>query len=319
MWTGFILGLVLLFLGAEILVRGAVALAARLKISPTVVGLTVVAYGTSLPEAGASALAGARGVPGVAVGNVVGSNVANVLLVVGATCLVRPLPLGPELRGQIPLMVGLSLAVPLSLLFGGVSRVDAALLACAIVAYAWINIARSRASTRGKQDLEPNTPGHPEARIHRSWLAIGVLTLGGMITVPFGANLFINAAADVARALGVSDATVGLTLVALATSLPELATSLASAIKGEVGLAVGNVVGSNCFNALGVLAVAGLIHPLEVEIAHFGWDIAVMMGAAVWLWGLEICTNVIRRPVGLAMLVGYLLYVTLVATAHPVL
>jgi cation:H+ antiporter len=317
MWLGFIGGLALLFLGADLLVRGAVALAAKLRISPAVIGLTVVAYGTSLPEAGASALAGARGVPGVAIGNVVGSNVANVLLVLGATAIIRALPLRDELRGQIPLMVGLSLAVPLSLLFGGVSRLDAALLLGAIIAYAWINIARSRSKSRNAEVGDPDHVAEVPADMQRSWLSIAALTIFGMATVPFGAHLFIDAAAEVARNLGVSDATIGLTLVALATSLPELATSIASAVKGEVGLAVGNVVGSNCFNALGVLAVAGLIHPLEADISSFRWDIAVMMGAALLLWGLERWTDAIRRPAGIAMLTAYVAYVTMLAPAHP--
>ena len=317
MWLGFIGGAGLLILGADILVRGAKSLARRLDVSPTVIGLTVVAIGTSLPEAGASALAGVRGVPGVAVGNVIGSNVANILLVIGATSLVAVLPLRGDLRGQIPLMVGLSLAVPLVLLGGGVSRLDAVLLLCAIVAYTWINIMRSRRKTKADAEQNPDGEAESSGAPLRSWLEIAALTAGGMAAVPVGADLFIDAAADVARTLGVSDATVGLTLVALATSLPELVTSIVSATKGDAGLAVGNVVGSNCFNALGVLAVAGLIHPIDAELSYFAGDIAVMMGAALLLWLLELRADAIRRPVGLAMLAGYVLYIFLLATAHP--
>ncbi|MBB1044572.1 calcium/sodium antiporter, partial [Dietzia sp. DQ11-44] len=287
-------GFVLLVAGGESLVRGAGRLAVSLGISPLVVGLTVVAFATSTPELAVSVDAALSGHPGLAVGNVVGSNIANVLLILGLTALIAPLLAKSRIvRVDIPIMVGFSVLLLVVALDGVISSLDGLLLFAGVVAYvvATVIISRRRAadptstaqdepteehaegatgeqsaagagtpeSAAGAVDVDPAEDGASHSVLKSSaMVALGVL----MLVV--GARLLVTAASDLAAAWGMSDLVIGLTVVAIGTSLPELATSLVAAFRGERDLAVGNIVGSNMFNIGAVLGITSLITPIEV-------------------------------------------------------
>lgn len=249
--------------GAYALVRGASAIALRLGISPLIVGLTVVAFGTSAPEFVVSVEAALKNAGGIAVGNVVGSNIANIGLILGLAALIRPLTTSAAILKRDGLvMIGASVIVSGLLLDDQLGRIEGALLLFGFVSYILWNVRsafRSRTTVPEKIDEEL-----PSAPIYQASLG-GVV---GLLMLVFGANLFVNGAVEVAETLGVSNAVIGLTVVAIGTSLPELATSLVAAVRGESDIAVGNVIGSNTFNLLGILGPAALIHPLHAPGLH---------------------------------------------------
>ncbi len=273
-------GLVALTGGADALVRGASRLALLFGLSPLVVGLTVVAFGTSAPEIAASVAAALDGRGDLVVGNVVGSNVANVLFILGISAVVAPL-VAPRslLRFDVPLMIALSLGLFPVLLDGELGRVESAALAAGLVGYLWVSVWRER--NRGHAagaGLVPPSPTLGEGVRDAAFVA------GGLILLGLGAGWLIEGATAIARAAGVSEAVVGLTVVAFGTSLPELATSMMAAWRGERDIAVGNIVGSNIFNLLGVLGIAGLAAAggsLAVSSRLVWIDVPVMAAAAV--------------------------------------
>jgi len=235
-------GFVLLLGGGEVLVRGAVGMAARLGLSPTVIGLTVVGFGTSMPELLTSLSAAVAGSPGIAVGNVVGSNIANVLLILGAAALLAPVTGDRSLTRDLVAMAGASLLLLAVVLTGALGRLSGLALIAGLAVYLWL-VFRS-APDDGADDLPPAPSALP--------LAISLFA-GGLLVTVIGARLLVSGAVDIAGALGVPEVVIGLTIVAVGTSLPELVTSLIAARKGESGLALGNVIGSNIFNLLGRL------------------------------------------------------------------
>lgn len=284
------IGLVLLTLGAEWLVRGASTLALAAKISPLVVGLTVVAFGTSAPELFVTVAATIEGEPGIALGNVVGSNIFNVLFILGISAMIVPLTVAPQLlRVDLPLMIGVSAVAALLAIDGGIGRYEGLAFLIGLVLYTSVTIWISRRTKRIAAEApapifaETAEPGSPEAidpghpTLLRTLLHLGLVIVGLALLVA-GSRLFTNGAVETARAIGVSEFVIGVTLVAAGTSLPEVAASIMAAVKGERG----NVVGSNIFNILCVLGAAGVVGgsvPVPRETLTF--DIVVMIGTAV--------------------------------------
>ncbi len=272
-------GLAALAAGAEMLVRGASRLARAAGVSPLVAGLTIVAFGTSAPEIAVTVGAAAAGKAGIAVGNVVGSNIFNVLAVLGLSALASPLIVQRRLvRSDVPLMILLSFGAAALCLDGSLDRGEGAVLAASLAAYLWWTARRAR-----REQEQPSASVEPALREACRPVRDILLTAGGLMLLPAGARLLVSGASETARHLGASELVIGLTIVAAGTSLPEAATSLMAALRGERDIAVGNVVGSNIFNLLGVLGLAGLLSPSPVAIpgAALRFDIPVMLASAV--------------------------------------
>ena len=291
----FAAGLAALIAGASLLVRGASRLSLSFGISPLVVGLTVVALGTSSPEIAVSVGAALEGKTDIAVGNVVGSNVFNVLFILGVSALITPLVVHVQLiRQEVPIMIGASLLLFVLGLDGRIGFTDAALLFGLLVAYTGYLVVQSRRAGQDAQEaLTSELPAAASWDGH--WAVQGLLVVGGLVALVFGSEWLVMASTAFARQLGVSDLVIGLTIVAAGTSMPEVATSVMAALKGERDIAVGNVIGSNIFNILGCLGLAGLVAPdgLPLSQAVLNFDLWVMIATAfaclpIFLTGREI-------------------------------
>ncbi|MFH1747442.1 MAG: calcium/sodium antiporter [Planctomycetota bacterium] len=280
----FIIGLGALIGGAETLVRGAARLAAAAGISPLVVGLTVVAFGTSAPELAVSIRATLVGQADVALGNVVGSNICNVLLILGVSAAVAPLAIAARLvRFDVWVMIGVSVIMFMLSWDGLVGRVDGILLFAGAITYtAWL-IYESHQNTGRLRETTPRDEDPGRKITGRGWLISSGLVLLGLALLTLGARWLVDAAATFARALGISELIVGLTIVAVGTSLPELATSVVAAVRGQRDIAVGNVVGSNIFNILTVLGLSAVFAPQGIKVSHTAlmFDIPVMVLVAI--------------------------------------
>ncbi len=301
-------GLVLLVAAASVLVRGASALALRLGLTPLVVGLTVVAFGTSAPELVVSVQAALAGAGGIAVGNVVGSNIANVGLVLGLAVLVRPLAADPSLfRRDLPVLLAVTALAAALLADGQLGRVEGVVLVTGLVAYLVWSI-RAAHQEQAAVDLPITEPSGP------AWRDVAFI-VAGLAGLVVGADLFVGAATDLAQVAGVSNAVIGLTVVAIGTSLPEMATTIVAALKGESDIAVGNVVGSNLFNLLGILGIAAVVRPLVAPGLQLA-DVAVMavlaLALAVMLW----TGRRLARAEGAALVAAYLGYMGYLVLSH---
>ena len=299
-------GMVLLVGGAHVLVQGASALALRLGLTPLVVGLTVVAFGTSPPELVVSVQAAREGAGGIAVGNVIGSNTANIGLILGLAVLVRPIMTDPALlRRDLPAVVaGTALALAF-LADGRMGRVEGAVLAVALAVYVVWSLKAARRDVVGLPVSAPNGPAWRDA----AWV------LGGLAGLAVGADLFVGGAVALAEAADVSNAVIGLTVVAIGTSLPELATSMVAAIRGQGEIAGGNVVGSNLFNLLGVLGIGALARPLVAPGLQLT-ALAVMATFTVVLIPMLLTgRRLVRAEAGL-LLTGYVAYIGYLAIHH---
>jgi cation:H+ antiporter len=314
-------GLVALVAGAESLVRGASRLALRLGLTPLVVGLTVVAFGTSAPELAVVVQADVSGQPGMALGNIVGSNIFNVLVVLGASALITPLVVQRQLvRVDVPLLVGVSVVFWLMAADGYVGRLDGLLLTAGVVAYTVIAV------RLGRRDMAAAATGDDVARPEsggRVALHAGQI-LGGLGLLVVGADWLVFGAAGIARAFNVSDAVIGLTIVAAGTSLPEVATSIVAALRGERDMAVGNVVGSGLFNLLAIGGLGALMSPagLAVPEALTRFDLPVMVAVAAACLPIFAAGHRIARWEGglfLAYYAAYVAYLIMAATAHDAL
>lgn len=298
-----LLGLVLLYYGGGALVSGASSLAARLGISVLIIGLTVVAFGTSAPELAATLSASLRGSNDMAVGNIVGSNVANVGLILGlgAAFLAIPASRG-MLRSEIPLML-MSMGLMAALLWlGGLSRLDGLLLFALLLGYLAWQFMQSRRGTAVAAVAEAEeVADHRRPALH----SIGLIVLGLALLVA-GAQALVTGATDIARGFGVPERVIGLTLVAVGTSLPELATTIVTVLRRETELLVGNIVGSNVFNSLGILGVAAMVTPLPASVGG-ELDLLVMMGFGLLLW-LLMARGVLPRWGGGVLLLAYAAY-----------
>ena len=297
------LGLGLLVVAGDWLVKGAVALALRLGIPALIVGLTVVAFGTSAPEMMVSVAAVLDGAPAIALGNVVGSNIANILLVLGLPALIATIRTDEhDTRESAALMIGASVLF-IALAFTGTIGWPQALIllgALALILARQIRQALAQRNARGDEvaSADPHLPG---------W-KIAVLIALGLTGLPIGADLLVTGASEIARSFGISEAVIGLTLVAVGTSLPELATSVSAAAKGRADVALGNVIGSNIFNLLSIIGVAGLVGPLPVPPQMLALDLWVMLGAAVLLLPFVFYRWPITRGIGLGFCALYAIY-----------
>jgi cation:H+ antiporter len=317
-----VVGFILLVVGAEGLVRGASRLAIRFGVSPLVIGLTVVAFGTSSPEVAVSLSAVLGDRDDLSIGNAVGSNTFNVLFILGASALITPLAVAQKLvRVDVPLMIGASILIWLLARDGSLGRTEGALLFLGLIGYTVSAIVLARRESVAVQ------AEYAEAVATASPPRLGpsaVLILVGLALCVLGANLLVAGASSVARALGVSELIIGLTIVAAGTSLPEAATSIVAALRGQRDIAVGNIVGSNIFNMLGILGLAGLLAPdgVAVSPAALAFDIPVM--TAVALACLPVCFSGrrISRMEGaifLALYLAYVLFLALNASSHDAL
>jgi len=279
----FIVGLVFLIIGAEALVRGSSRLAAVLGISPLVIGLTVVAFGTSSPELAVSIKSALSNQASIAVGNVIGSNIFNVLFILGISALIVPLVVSQQLvRLDVPLMIALSVMVLILSLDENFSRADGLMLVAGLVIYVWFLIYQSRRESAEVKEEYAKEFG-TERYSKSSWFKNIVLILGGLALLVLGSHWLVDSAVSFAQYLGVSELVVGLTIVAAGTSLPEVVTSVIATIRGERDIAVGNVVGSNIFNIMGVLGFTSIVAPtgIEVSTAVIRFDMPVMIVSAL--------------------------------------
>ncbi|MDX5434799.1 MAG: calcium/sodium antiporter [Halomonas sp.] len=314
------LGLLLLILGAEGLVKGASRLAARLGLSPLIIGLTVVAFGTSAPELVVSLKAAFSGQAGIAMGNVVGSNIFNVLFILGVSALIVPLAVAQQLiRLDIPLMIVLSLVVLAMALDGSIGRLDGGLLVLGLVAYTGFLLRQGRRQAPANEPAADNSEAPPRPGWHDA-----LYVIGGLAMLVAGSRLFVDSAVVMAAWFGVSDQVIGLTVVAAGTSLPEVVTSIVAALRGQRDIAVGNVVGSNIFNLLGVLGLTGLIAPAGIAVteAMLSLDLPVMVAVAVACLPICFTARAIDRWEGVVLLgyyLAYTAYLILAATHHDAL
>ena len=280
----FIVGLVLLVAGAEALVRGAGKLALRFGVSPLVVGLTVVAFGTSSPEMAVSVQSAAEGKTDIAVGNVVGSNVFNILFILGVCAVIAPLVIHRQvIRREVPIMIGASALLILLGANGAIERWEGLMLFALVIVYTVVLIRQSRKETKsGEADLEAEGLDLDSTWDQGLPAQLGLIAVG-LVTLVLGSNLLVDAAIKFAESLGVSELVIGLTVVAAGTSMPELATSAMATIRGERDIAVGNVIGSNIFNILAVVGVSGTVAstPLVVAESVRNFDFWVMLAVAV--------------------------------------
>jgi cation:H+ antiporter len=304
----FLVGLVALYFGAEWLVEGASRLARSFGISAFVVGLTVVAFGTSAPELLVSSLAAVQGSGDIAVGNVVGSNIANIALILGVSALIYPVAVhrGLVVR-DLPVMVGFAALLEALAWNGGISRAEGGLLLVLFAAYMAHVVLASRRE-RGMQGARDGEEGEDAAEeVHRGRTLL--LTLLGLVVLVGGAHLLVTSAVSMARVLGVPEIIIGLTLVAFGTSVPELAASVAAARRREGQIVIGNIVGSNIFNVSLILGTAALLHPLEVARSVVTFDGPVMIGLSLLLVPLVYTGMRLNRWEGGALLAGYLGFV----------
>ncbi len=333
----FVTGLLALVAGAHVLVKGASSLAAAAGVSPLVIGLTIVALGTSSPEIAVSVGAAFSGMGDLAVGNVVGSNIFNVLLILGMTAVVSPLVVQTQLiRQEVPLMIVFTLLLILLSRDDLVSRTDGALLVLLMLAYSGFLIVQSRkneqlvkaqiangpssagqpdaggrpAGTSGQPAPVQQKPGQPEPGIPGHWLVQLALVAIGLVLLVKGAGWLVGAAVEFARAIGISEVVIGLTVVAAGTSMPELATSVVAAFRGERDMAVGNIVGSNIFNILACLGLASLVSPqgLAVPPSILAFDYWVMLAVALVCLPVFFSGRSIARWEGAVLLAYYLAY-----------
>jgi len=304
-----IAGLTLLIWGADRFVLGAGATARNLGVAPLLIGLTVVAFATSAPEILVSVVAAVQDQPGLAIGNAIGSNIVNIGLVLGITAMVRPIQLkSATLRREMPALLAVSLLTVSLFLDSLLSRVDGVVMMTGLViVMVWLARLGMRSAENDpiRQDYEAEIPTGVTMPKAIAWLIIG---LGSLL---FGADLLVDGAIGTARAMGISDVVIGITIVALGTSLPELAVSLASALKGEYGLAIGNIVGSNIFNLLAVIGVAAAISPVTLEHSVLSLHVFVMVAFTLILFAMTYDydgKSELSRLEGTALLLAFVAY-----------
>ena len=306
-WT-LLIGLMLMLAGGEGLVRGAVALAERLGVSPLVIGVTLIGFGTSAPELATCIDAALIGSPGIAIGNVIGSNIANVLLILAAGALIYPIAAEPRaLRRDGPVLIVSALVCAVIVMAGHVGRWVGAILVLSLVIYLTLT-ALSEHRRGARQDDAVDGEAKEGAASILFNLSLALLGLGAVL---LGAHLLVKSAVDLAGSLGVSEAVIGLTVVAIGTSLPELVTAVTASLKRQSDLVFGNVIGSNIFNSLGILGATALVKPVDVPADIAGFDIWVMLAATVALLVFALTHWRISRREAAVLMIGYIAYVGL--------
>ncbi|MGX5848783.1 calcium/sodium antiporter [Mesorhizobium sp. PL10] len=318
MWLSIIAGLVLLILGGELLVRGSVGVASSFGVSPLLIGLTLVGFGTSAPELVTSVQAALAGSAGIAVGNIVGSNIANSLLILGITAVVTPVAVkssllkrdGVVLIAVTALFIAIGATMPLGRLVG---------LAFLMLlgAYMYVAYRQERSPATADQGAaveralaaQEADPGFVPGRSGKPiWLPL-VLALAGLVLIIFGGEFLVSGAVRLAHALGISETVVGLTVVAIGTSMPELATSLVASLRGQSDLALGNVLGSGLYNILGIGGVTALVSPIDVPASVVKFDFPVLFVATVLIFVFAWTRRRVDRTEGVVLLAGYAAYI----------
>lgn len=301
-------GLALLYFGGELLVRGAVGISSRLGMSALAIGLTVVASGTSAPELAVSISAALAGSDDIAVANVVGSNIANIALILGLTAIIHPMKVDAKIfRVDAPLMLGVSIVLMVLLGDHRISRLEALPLVIGLVCYVSFTLWEARQSP--DEAIERDfADGIPHATARGVWLEC-LQVVAGIMLLAGGGRLLVDAASELAAALGVSQRVIGLTIVAVGTSLPELTTSLIAALRGHANLAIGNIIGSNIFNVLGILGIAALVHPLNITEVHWV-DLALVCALSMLFCVFLYTRRELERYEGAFLFVTYLAYTT---------
>ena len=315
--VAFSAGLLLLYYGAGWLVQGASVLARSLGFTPMVIGLTVVAFGTSAPELVVSLVSALKGKSMIALGNVVGSNICNITLVLGTTAVLHSVTTRRVvITRDIPLMLIVSLGLLLLSVNSVISRIEGIALIGSVVAYTWFNYkvaVQVRRTLPGQSDGSVTLSVPPSGLIDRRWFQL-LLVAGGIAAVVLGADLLVDAAVRIMSVLGVSDRVVGLTVVAFGTSVPELATSVVAAMKREMEISLGNLVGSNVFNLLCVVGATAAVKPITISGGFFGSGLAldylVMMVFSTMPWLLMRQDLILSRSNGFLLLGCYVVYVT---------
>ncbi len=324
-----VLGVIIVLKGADWLTDGAVNIATRFGVSQMVIGLTIVAMGTSMPEFCVSMVSALKGTPDLAVGNVVGSNTLNTLLIVGCSALVAPIMVKrSSVKRDIPFAVVASLLMLLFCLDGAIGRVDAAVLFAGFCLFMFVTLkyaktteehaatvatsgaamATAAAASASVSEASTSQPSAPEASV-ASMLKAVVMLVVGLLCLIAGSNMFVDNASFVASSLGVSDAVIGLTIVAGGTSLPELATSMVSAKKGNSDIAIGNVIGSNVFNILMIIGITGLVKPMHIA-GITTLDLIMMLASMLLMWFFCRTTYKVKRWEGAVLTIVYLAYLT---------
>ena len=300
-----VIGVVCVLKGADFLTEGAAALARRVNIPEIVIGLTIVAAGTSAPELFVSLVSALKGTPDLAVGNVVGSNTMNCMLIVGCAAMVAPMTISRStVKKDIPFAVGASVLLMLLALNNFLGRFDGILLLAGFVSFMVYSL---RQAKNGQGDATT------EEKQQNPWLSVLYIVLG-LVGLVIGSNLFVDHASSLALALGISEGVVGLTVVAGGTSLPELATSVVAARKGQSAIAIGNVIGSNVFNILLILGLTATISPLQIE-GITTIDMAVMLISVTLVWLFSFTRYTVERWEGAALVGGYLVYLAWLITS----
>ncbi len=306
--------LLVLTAGAELLVRGAVAVARGFGVSAFFIGLTIVGFGTSTPELSTSLMAALNGSGDIAVGNVVGSNICNVLLILGATALIRPIAVELRLvRSELLVVIAVSLLPFVALLTGGtVTRAQGVAMVALLGVYLWRGyLAGRREESRRQAELATEierevglNPDKPASTL------VSVLSIAaGLVLLVGGSWLLVRSASDIARSFGISELVIGLTIVALGTSAPELFTSVIAAVRKQSDIAVGNILGSNIFNLLGILGITAAVRPQAIAPQVFRLDAPLMLGAAVLAAFFMRTGSRLSRPEGVFMLAAYVAYI----------
>ncbi len=304
MWAQVLLlifGIVVVLKSADWLTNGAVGLATKLGISQIVIGLTIVAIGTSMPEFFVSIVSAIKGTPDLAVGNIVGSNIFNVLLIVGVAATVAPIAIQrATVRRDIPIAIVASIMLTFMMLDDNISRIDALILFAAFIAFIWITLRNSKNDANEKDALTE--------KVIPTWKSV-LFIIFGLVGLVLGSNIFVDNASSLAHGWGISDAVIGLTIVAGGTSLPELATSAVAARKGDSGIAIGNVLGSNVFNILMILGLTGIISPMHIQNITY-IDMAVMVISMALFWLFSFTKLRVERWEGCVLIACFLGYIT---------
>ena len=304
MWAQVLLlifGIVVVLKSADWLTNGAVGLATKLGISQIVIGLTIVAIGTSMPEFFVSIVSAIKGTPDLAVGNIVGSNIFNVLLIVGVAATVAPIAIQrATVRRDIPIAIVASIMLTFMMLDDNISRIDALILFAAFIAFIWITLRNSK--------NDANEKDASTEKVIPTWKSV-LFIIFGLAGLVLGSNIFVDNASSLAHGWGISDAVIGLTIVAGGTSLPELATSAVAARKGDSGIAIGNVLGSNVFNILMILGLTGIISPMHIQnITYIDMTVMVISMALFWLFSFTKLR--VERWEGCVLIACFLGYIT---------
>ena len=303
MWAQVLLlifGIVVVLKSADWLTNGAVGLATKLGISQIVIGLTIVAIGTSMPEFFVSIVSAVKGTPDLAVGNIVGSNIFNVLLIVGVAATVAPIAIQrATVRRDIPIAIVASIMLTFMMLDDNISRIDALILFAAFIAFIWITLRNSK--------NDANEKDASTEKVIPTWKSV-LFIIFGLVGLVLGSNIFVDNASSLAHGCGISDAVIGLTIVA-GTSLPELATSAVAARKGDSGIAIGNVLGSNVFNILMILGLTGIISPMHIQNITY-IDMAVMVISMALFWLFSFTKLRVERWEGCVLIACFLGYIT---------